>query len=82
MLGESILSTAYRETNVEIGQIAITLLETGRRLSITCNKYEFQVSVFAGLIPHDSTIILNHENSEYAFVPTVFSPCHIDITEQ
>jgi len=81
-LGETILTTAYRETYEEIGQIPIALFDTGKRLSIQCKKYEFQVSVFSGLIPHNSPIILDHENTEYAFVPTVFSLCHIDIAEQ
>ncbi len=82
ILGETILTTAYRETYEETGQIPLALFDTGKRLSIQCKKYEFHVSVFSGLIPHNSPIKLNYENIDYTYLPTVFSPCHIEIPEQ
>ncbi|MBT4484581.1 MAG: NUDIX domain-containing protein [Candidatus Latescibacteria bacterium] len=80
--GETILTAAYRETHEETGLIPLALFDTGKRFSIQCNKYEFHVSVFSGLIPHNSPIKLNYENTDYTYVPTVFSPCHIEIIEQ
>lgn len=40
------------------------------------------MSVFAGLTPHNSLVILNNENKEYAFAPIVFSLSNINIAEQ
>ncbi|MFC1650344.1 NUDIX domain-containing protein [Candidatus Latescibacterota bacterium] len=80
--GESTIEAAKRELYEETRQIPLSLFDTGKRLLIKCKKYEFQVSVFAGLTPHNSTVILNNENKKYAFVPTVFSLSNINIAEQ
>ena len=80
--GERLISTAYREISEEIGLIPLALFDTGRKQTIQCKKFDFHVSVFSGIIPNNSPIKLNHENTDYAYVPTVFSLCHIDITDQ
>ena len=80
--GETAFDAARRELVEEIGRIPLALIDTGKKIVVQCNKYEFHVSVFSGLILHNSPLTLNYENSDYEYINTVFSPYHIDITDQ